>query len=56
MPNDLFSQCEMADLNHVLFRCEEEERDFTKGSRGTYSISNRKFEYAGLVSIANILE
>ena len=46
----------MADLNHVLFRCDEEERDFTKGQRGTYSISGHKFEYAGLVSVANILE
>ena len=39
-----------------MFRCDEEERDFTKGKRGTYSLSDRKLEYAGLMSIVHILE
>ena len=56
VPNDLFDSCGLADFNHALFRCEEEERDFSQGKRGCYGLSHRKLEYAGLMSIVHILE
>lgn len=42
IPIDLFDSCGLADFNHALFRCEEEERDFTYGKQGTYGLSHRK--------------
>lgn len=38
-------------LNHVLFRCDQEERDISNGSRGTYGLKKfGSFPYAGLSS------
>jgi len=35
---DIVSQLTLADLNRALYRCEEEERDETKGASGAYNI------------------
>jgi glycogen debranching enzyme len=35
---DIVSQLTLADLNRSLYRCEEEERDETKGASGAYNI------------------
>ena len=44
-----FSQLSLVDLNFVLFRCEAEERDFSRGEDGVYSIPNHgPLVYAGL--------
>ena len=43
-------------LNHVLFRCEHEERDISGGLRGVYGLKNSgQFPYAGVVSYIHIL-
>lgn len=34
----LFSGANLAALNHLLFRCDEEEKDISKGARGTYGL------------------
>ena len=38
-PEDLFETTNIADFNHLLFKCDQEELDITKGKRGTYAIS-----------------
>ena len=44
-----FSQLGLVDLNSVLYRCEPEERDFSGGSDGVYSVPNYgPLVYAGL--------
>ncbi|KAL2351634.1 hypothetical protein BJ546DRAFT_253278 [Cryomyces antarcticus] len=44
-----FSQCDLTDLNFVLYRCEPEERDSSFGSDGVYAIPNYgPLVYAGL--------
>ena len=50
------AQADLADYNHILFRCNEEELDSSCGKRGTYQLSDRKLEYAGLMSIVHICE
>jgi hypothetical protein len=35
---EIVSRLTLADLNRTLYRCEEEERDETKGSSGAYDI------------------
>lgn len=35
---DIVSHLTLADLNRALYRCEEEERDETKGASGAYNI------------------
>jgi len=35
---DIVSQLTLADLNRALYRCEQEERDETKGASGAYNI------------------
>lgn len=44
-----FRECDLIDLNLVLYRCEPEERDLSKGQDGTYSIPGYgSLVYAGL--------
>ena len=44
-----FNQLDLVDLNFVLYRCEPEERDFSGGRDGVYSIPNYgSLVYAGL--------
>jgi glycogen debranching enzyme len=35
---DIISRLTLADINRALYRCEEEERDETKGASGAYDI------------------
>jgi glycogen debranching enzyme len=35
---EIVSRLTLADLNRALYRCEEEERDETKGANGAYDI------------------
>ena len=51
-----FSQLSLVDLNFVLYRCEAEERDFSGGKDGVYSIPNYgPLVYAGLQGWWSIL-
>ena len=54
-PTDMFKEACIADLNHLLFKCEQEERDISGGKRGTYAIPGHQFEYAGIASVVAIL-
>ena len=38
--NDLTQNVDLCDINYVLDKCEAEERDDTKGKRGTYNFDN----------------
>ena len=42
-------------LNHLLYRCENEERDISAGKRGTYGLSS-SFPYAGITSFMHLLD
>ncbi|KAE9971343.1 hypothetical protein BLS_004479 [Venturia inaequalis] len=47
--DDACSKLNLADLNHLLYRCEPEERDATDGKDGTYNIPGHgQLVYAGL--------
>ncbi|KAL1635180.1 bifunctional 4-alpha-glucanotransferase/amylo-alpha-1,6-glucosidase [Neofusicoccum ribis] len=46
---DAFKECSLIDLNHVLYRCDPEERDYSGGNDGTYTIPGHgTLVYAGL--------
>jgi hypothetical protein len=50
----LFEDTDLAELNHLLFRCSNEELDITpKQPRGPYGLKSGAFKYAGLQSIIN---
>ncbi|KAE8152417.1 glycogen debranching enzyme [Aspergillus avenaceus] len=52
-----FSNLNLVDLNFVLYRCEAEEKDFSDGQDGVYSIPNHgPLVYAGLQGWWSILE
>lgn len=41
----------LSGLNHILFRCEAEEREISDGKRGPYGLqSSGVFRYAGITS------
>mmetsp|Transcript_21687 Transcript_21687/g.15984 ORF Transcript_21687/g.15984 Transcript_21687/m.15984 type:complete len:134 (-) Transcript_21687:806-1207(-) len=43
-------------MNHVLFRCENEERDISQGNRGPYGFNSRGvMKYAGISSFMHHL-
>ncbi|EOD49282.1 putative glycogen debranching enzyme protein [Neofusicoccum parvum UCRNP2] len=45
---DAFKECSLIDLNHVLYRCDPEERDYSGGNDGTYTIPGHgTLVYAG---------
>lgn len=44
-----FKECDLIDLNLVLYRCDPEERDLSKGQDGTYGVPGYgQLVYAGL--------
>ena len=46
----------VAAFNHLLFRCEQEEREISNGRRGHYGLEKTgAFKYAGLASFMQIL-
>ena len=52
-----FSELSLVDLNFVLYRCDAEERDFSGGARGVYSIPNHgALVYAGLQGWWSVLK
>lgn len=52
----VFTGSPQSALNHVLFRCEHEEKDLSNGTRGTFGLkSTGAFPYAGLTSIIHLL-
>jgi glycogen debranching enzyme len=55
-PSDLFEETNIADFNHLLYKCEQEELDISGGKRGTYAITGHQFEYAGIASVVAILQ
>ena len=43
------SRLSLAEINHLLYRCENEEKDISGGRRGPYGLPDRgPFVYAGL--------
>ena len=47
--DEAFSELSLVDLNFVMYRCDAEERDFSDGHDGVYSIPNHgALVYAGL--------
>ena len=51
----LFSETSIAALNHLLFRCEAEEREISDGKRGPYGLDKYGvFKYAGIASFMTI--
>ncbi|KAF2842970.1 glycoside hydrolase family 133 protein [Patellaria atrata CBS 101060] len=54
---DAFSSLDLTDLNFVLYRCEPEERDSSKGSDGVYAIPDYgPLVYAGLQGWWSVLK
>lgn len=55
IPDDLLDSASIGDFNHLLFRCNDEERDASHGKSGTYKIGTWSLNYAGLMSVVHIL-
>lgn len=54
---EAFADLDLIDLNFMLYRCEAEERDFSEGRDGVYSIPNHgPLVYAGLQGWWSILK
>ena len=52
----IFQDIPETGLNHLLFRCDAEEFDITKGGRGPYGLHNYgQFAYAGITSVMHII-
>lgn len=52
----IFSEAPFSAINHLLFRCKEEELEISSGSRGPYGLDNYgQFAYAGITSFIHIL-
>lgn len=52
----MLEQVPTAGINHILFRCQEEEHDISGGKRGPYGLENYgQFPYAGLASTFHML-
>jgi glycogen debranching enzyme len=52
----MLDQAPVSAINHLLFRCENEERDISAGKRGPYGLSNYGvFPYSGLTSFMQFL-
>ena len=53
---DLFAGARPSELNHLLFRCEQEEKDISRGKRGPYGLAKYgEFKYAGLQSFVHLI-
>lgn len=47
----------LSEINHLLFRCQNEELDISSGKRGTYGLPDvGAFVYAGLQGPMHIFE
>jgi glycogen debranching enzyme len=56
LANQLFGNSSLSIFNHLLFRCEQEEKDISGGSRGPYGLKNYgAMTYAGITSFMTIL-
>ncbi len=54
--SDLISRLSLLDLNHALFRCDQEEREMSGGKRGVYALSGYgPMTYAGLQGVMSVL-
>ena len=53
---DLAASLSLLDLNHALFRCDQEEREVSGGRRGVYALNGYgPMTYAGLQGVMSIL-
>ena len=51
----MFDGASLAALNHLLFRCENEEREISGGKRGPYRLDIAgQFVYAGITSFMSV--
>jgi len=46
-----FKDVSLSTLNYCLYKCNEEELDYTGGKRGVYLINGIEMDYAGIASI-----
>ena len=52
----LFAKSTPSELNHLLFRCNAEEKDISRGERGPYGLGKYgEFKYAGLQSFVHLI-
>jgi len=51
LAHSLFKDTILDEFNHLLFRCDKEEKDISGDKRGAYGLESGVFEYAGLQSI-----
>ena len=42
-------------INHLLYRCSNEEFDISGGNRGPYGLQQGQFSYAGIASVVQII-
>ena len=53
----LFGGIDIGELNHLLFRCDNEEKDISGGKRGPYGLPKQgQFVYAGLQSLIHLFQ
>uniref|UniRef100_A0A0K2SWV7 Glycogen debranching enzyme n=1 Tax=Lepeophtheirus salmonis TaxID=72036 RepID=A0A0K2SWV7_LEPSM len=53
---EILNDLSLDDINHILFRCDQEERDFTGGCSGVYVLDGYgPLKYAGLQGVMSIL-
>lgn len=53
--HDIISSMDFSDLNKVLYRCDQEERDETYGRFGVYNVPGYgSLVYAGLQGVINL--
>lgn len=53
----MFKDTPMTGLNHILFRCDTEERDISGGKRGAYGLKKEgPFPYCGITSYIHLLK
>lgn len=46
-----FQELDLETVNYALYKCDEEEKDYTEGKRGAYQIDGVPMMYAGIASI-----
>lgn len=56
LSNKLLGDVPITGLNHILFRCEPEEKEISEGKRGPYGLDNYgPMKYSGIASYMTIL-
>jgi glycogen debranching enzyme len=54
--SQLLKNVHISGLNHLLYRCENEEKDITAGKSGNYGLNEYgTFPYAGIASVLHII-